>query len=218
MGVLVITPENCTNCHSCELACSLFHEEEFRERGIDIKHIIILLEEKRKQKIIGIQYNLRKLLSENVESLPEDTYRLLDRYGLSETFFSDREIFNFYHIIAQGGASGIYSGRTALSIGLWVTGSIFLVISTLTILIRPASFDHYYPKLSGFLLVGTGILFVVSCIVQFGPFLNGSAGISIPLGDLYSCCWVLAYPHMALYFYILRKFRGGSFSHIFLHH
>jgi anaerobic carbon-monoxide dehydrogenase iron sulfur subunit len=29
MGVLVITPENCTNCHSCELACSLFHEEEF---------------------------------------------------------------------------------------------------------------------------------------------------------------------------------------------
>jgi carbon-monoxide dehydrogenase iron sulfur subunit len=29
MGVLLITPENCTNCHSCELACSLFHEEEF---------------------------------------------------------------------------------------------------------------------------------------------------------------------------------------------
>ncbi len=29
MGVLVISPENCTNCHSCELACSLFHEEEF---------------------------------------------------------------------------------------------------------------------------------------------------------------------------------------------
>ena len=29
MGVLMIAPENCTNCHSCELACSLFHEEEF---------------------------------------------------------------------------------------------------------------------------------------------------------------------------------------------
>jgi len=28
MGVLVIAPEHCTNCHSCELACSLFHEEE----------------------------------------------------------------------------------------------------------------------------------------------------------------------------------------------
>lgn len=29
MGVLVIAPEHCTNCHSCELTCSLFHEEEF---------------------------------------------------------------------------------------------------------------------------------------------------------------------------------------------
>jgi Fe-S-cluster-containing hydrogenase component 2 len=29
MGVLVIAPEHCTNCHSCELACSLYHEEEF---------------------------------------------------------------------------------------------------------------------------------------------------------------------------------------------
>jgi anaerobic carbon-monoxide dehydrogenase iron sulfur subunit len=29
MGVLMIAPEHCTNCHSCELSCSLFHEEEF---------------------------------------------------------------------------------------------------------------------------------------------------------------------------------------------
>jgi len=29
MGVLLISPEHCTSCHSCELACSLFHEEEF---------------------------------------------------------------------------------------------------------------------------------------------------------------------------------------------
>jgi hypothetical protein len=78
--------------------------------------------------------------------------------------------------------SGIYSGRTALSIGLWVTGSILLVISILILLIRPASFNPYYPKLSGFLLIGTGILYVVSCIAQFGPFLNGSAGISMPFG------------------------------------
>jgi Fe-S-cluster-containing hydrogenase component 2 len=29
MGVLLITPEKCTNCRSCELACSFIHEEEF---------------------------------------------------------------------------------------------------------------------------------------------------------------------------------------------
>jgi Fe-S-cluster-containing hydrogenase component 2 len=29
MGVLLITPEKCTDCRACELACSLSHEEEF---------------------------------------------------------------------------------------------------------------------------------------------------------------------------------------------
>jgi len=29
MGILLLSPDDCTNCHSCELACSLFHEEEF---------------------------------------------------------------------------------------------------------------------------------------------------------------------------------------------
>jgi hypothetical protein len=78
--------------------------------------------------------------------------------------------------------TGIYSGRTAISIGLWVTGSISLVITTLIHLIRPDCFNHHYPQLSGFLLIGAGVSYVVSCIAQFGPFLNGSAGISMPFG------------------------------------
>ena len=78
--------------------------------------------------------------------------------------------------------SGIYSGRTALSIGLWVAGSISLVITTLIYLIRPDCFHPYYPQLSGFLLIGAGVSYIVSCIAQFGPFLNGSAGISMPFG------------------------------------
>jgi hypothetical protein len=78
--------------------------------------------------------------------------------------------------------SGIYSGRTALSIVFWVTGSIFLVIATLLYLIGPDYVDRYYSKQSGFLLIGAGVLYVVSCIAQFGPFFNGSAGISLPFG------------------------------------
>jgi len=78
--------------------------------------------------------------------------------------------------------SGIYSGRTALSIGLWVAGSISLVITTLIYLIRPDCFHPYYPQLSGFLLIGAGVLYVASCVAQFGPRLYGSAGISLPYG------------------------------------
>jgi hypothetical protein len=78
--------------------------------------------------------------------------------------------------------SGIYSGRTALSILVWITGSIFLGTGTLINLIRPDCFNHYYPQLSGFLLIVAGVSYVVSSIAQFGPFLNGSAGISMPFG------------------------------------
>ena len=78
--------------------------------------------------------------------------------------------------------SGIYSGRTAFSIVFWVIGNIFLVIATLIILIRSNNLTQHYQKQSGFLLIGAGIFYVVSCIAQFGPFLNGSAGISMPFG------------------------------------
>jgi hypothetical protein len=78
--------------------------------------------------------------------------------------------------------SGMYSGRTAFSIVLWVTGSIFLVIATLITLIKPNIFNQYNSTVSGFLLIGAGILYVISCIAQFGPFFHGSAGISFPFG------------------------------------
>jgi len=32
MKVLMIHPDKCTGCHNCELACSVFHEGEFRPR------------------------------------------------------------------------------------------------------------------------------------------------------------------------------------------
>ena len=78
--------------------------------------------------------------------------------------------------------SGIYSGRTALSIVLWVTGSFFLVVATLIHLIRTDYVNQYYQKQSGFLLIGSGISYIGSCLAQFGPFLHGGAGISLPFG------------------------------------
>ena len=78
--------------------------------------------------------------------------------------------------------SGTYSGRTALSIVFWVTGSISLVIATLIHLIRPNYFIQHHKALTGFLLMGAGLFYVVSCIAQFGLFFHGSAGISLPFG------------------------------------
>ena len=78
--------------------------------------------------------------------------------------------------------SGIYSGRTALSIVFWVTGSISLVIATIIYLIELDSVDRYYSKQVGFFVIGAGTLYVFSCLAQFGPYFHGSAGISLPFG------------------------------------
>ena len=78
--------------------------------------------------------------------------------------------------------SGTYSGRTALSIVFWVTGSISLVIATITYLIELDSVDRYYSNQVGFFVIGAGTLYVFSCLAQFGPYFHGSAGISLPFG------------------------------------
>lgn len=77
---------------------------------------------------------------------------------------------------------GIFSLRTALSIILWVLGSVSLIIATLKSLIRPESFNLEYTKKLGFLIIGSGILYIVSCMIQFGPLFHGNAGISLPFG------------------------------------
>jgi hypothetical protein len=78
--------------------------------------------------------------------------------------------------------SGTYSQRTTVTIILWVTGSIFLVIATLINLIRPDYFNQHHKASTGFLLMGAGLLFIISCMAQFGPFFHGRAGISLPFG------------------------------------
>ena len=78
--------------------------------------------------------------------------------------------------------SGTYSQRTALTIVFWVTGSILLVIATLIHLIRPDYFNQHHKASTGFLLMGAGLVFIISCMAQFGPFFHGRAGISLPFG------------------------------------
>jgi hypothetical protein len=78
--------------------------------------------------------------------------------------------------------SKTYSQRTVFSILLWVTGSIYLIISTLINLMRPENSNLNNPTVSGSLFIGAGLFYIMSCIAQFGIFFNGPAGISLPFG------------------------------------
>ena len=79
---------------------------------------------------------------------------------------------------------GLYAGRTALSVGFWIAGSIVLMITTALSLIYAWDMKQNQIRYITFGLFGSAVLFLLSCMVQYGPFLKGAAGISMPIGIL----------------------------------
>lgn len=85
---------------------------------------------------------------------------------------------------------GIYTGRTALSVILWALGTALLTWTTVFSLIHA---DKLYDRLYRQVLYGiilSGIIYLASCMAQYGFFFKGPAGISLPLGIIFMFGWI----------------------------
>lgn len=76
---------------------------------------------------------------------------------------------------------GTYVGRTMISVLLWVIGSLCIMVATVIWLINNSGV-HRFDMLSGSLLIMAGVIYLASVMFQYGIFLFGPAGISIPFG------------------------------------
>ena len=78
--------------------------------------------------------------------------------------------------------SGVITGKSALSISLWVAGAVLLFISciVLAVLLAEEMDEHF--RIPGLLVIAAGILLLLSCMTQYGPLLSGPAGFSVPVG------------------------------------
>ena len=79
---------------------------------------------------------------------------------------------------------GIYTGRTALSVILWTLGTLVLVCTAILSLV---SWNNIPPRSLRLIVIGIAgscILYLASCICQYGLFFSGPAGISLPLGAI----------------------------------
>lgn len=81
-------------------------------------------------------------------------------------------------------AFGIYSGKTALMVILWTLGSLVLGAITMLSLVYWNRFPRSLFKVLLAGLVSAGILYLGSCVAQYGLFLSGPAGRSFPVGVL----------------------------------
>jgi len=92
--------------------------------------------------------------------------------------------------------NGSLAGRTALSVILWVSGTVLLACTTIYAFLHVNdSTENYYRQVACGLIVCCGI-YLGSCITQYGFFFKGMSGISLPVGIIAIPCWILA-----LYYY-----------------
>jgi hypothetical protein len=97
--------------------------------------------------------------------------------------------------------SGIYSGKSALSVVLWTFGTVILTATTILSLIHWNRLP--YSRLNVILLglVTACLLYLGSCIAQYGFFLSGPAGISLPLGVVILIMFtIFLYSYQSLFF------------------
>lgn len=92
--------------------------------------------------------------------------------------------------------SGIYSGKTALSVILWVMGTIVLVCTTIFSLIQWNQLNRRGLIFIIIGIAGSCMLYLASCVVRYGPFFSSPSGTSMPMGII-----ILAMFTAFLYFY-----------------
>jgi len=79
-------------------------------------------------------------------------------------------------------ASGTYSGKTAISVTLWTLGTVVLVLTTILSLGCWNRLPRHYLRFMTMCIMGAGILYLASCVAQYGLLFSGPAGISLPFG------------------------------------
>jgi hypothetical protein len=77
-------------------------------------------------------------------------------------------------------SNGNITGKSALSVQLWQTGVVILFVGIIFLLL-----DRVVNKnvaISGVLLISSGLFFLTAVFLQYGLYLSGPAGTSIPIG------------------------------------
>jgi hypothetical protein len=77
---------------------------------------------------------------------------------------------------------GNYTGKTALSVLLWVLGSVLMTITVWFGLVYAAVSRPDYHRKIGLGLAISCMFYLLSCIAQYGIFFHGSPGSSLPVG------------------------------------
>jgi len=78
--------------------------------------------------------------------------------------------------------SGLYEGKTAISVIFWVLGTGILTVLTILSLVYWNGLSYQHIRFITLGMAGAAIFYIASCGSQYGVFLSGPAGRSLPIG------------------------------------
>ena len=136
---------------------------------------------------IGIITKLR-IISLFLMLVPVYFFTIGDSYGsgFQTCFFRYQEIFlgSFLVLISNdmnNVITGFFKGAMIPTVILWCLGSFFLLVNIVLLFVGTAK-NSRITRRSGILIIISGIFYLVSLIVHYGPLFHNSIGIAIPLG------------------------------------
>jgi hypothetical protein len=86
--------------------------------------------------------------------------------------------------------SGIYTGKTAVSVILWALGTLILVCTTIFSLIQWNQLNRRGLKFIIIGIAGSCILYLASCITWYGLLFSGPSGTTLPVGIIIMAMFV----------------------------
>jgi CHASE2 domain-containing sensor protein len=77
--------------------------------------------------------------------------------------------------------NGFFKGAMIQVVILWFLGFLLLVVNSVLLFVDKTEFNRIIRR-SGILMIISGLFFLFSIIVHYGPLFHNSSGIAIPLG------------------------------------
>lgn len=136
---------------------------------------------------VGIKTKMR-IISLFILFVPVYFFIVGDFYGsgFQTPFFRYQDVFlgSFVILISNdlyNVFTGFFNGSMVPAVTLWCLGFCFLVVNCIVVFVGRKELKRIF-KLSGMLIIISGIFFLSSIIVRYGLFFHNVSGIAIPLG------------------------------------
>jgi len=101
-------------------------------------------------------------------------------FRYQQTYLGDSSIVFYKDLFYV--LNGTLTGKSMIAAEISFTATCVIIVATILLLIANMKYNRNWEKYSAILTLSSGSLFLLSDAIQYGVFINGPAGLVIPIG------------------------------------